>query len=54
MLGVQFVSLAILTLQAKRYFEELFHLGTSTRRLMSDEPDLQPVSHSPRRAHEQG
>jgi hypothetical protein len=47
MLGVQFVSLATLTLQAKRYFEELFHLGTSTRRLMSDEPELLPINHSP-------
>lgn len=41
-LGVQFVSLATLTLQSKRYFEELFHLGTQTRRWISDEPDLHP------------
>jgi glycosyltransferase involved in cell wall biosynthesis len=45
LIGVQFVSLAILTLQAKRYFEELFHLGTITRRLMSDEPELRPDRH---------
>lgn len=48
LIGVQFVSLAILTLQAKRYFEELFHLGTFTRRLMSDEPDLHPPPHDGR------
>ena len=46
MLGVQVISLATLTLQSKRYFEELFHLGTTARRLMSDEPDLQPPKRS--------
>jgi hypothetical protein len=37
-IGLQLVSLAIVTLQAKRYFEELFHLGTSVRRTGSEEP----------------
>jgi glycosyltransferase involved in cell wall biosynthesis len=29
MLGIQLISLGILALQSKRYFEELFHLGTT-------------------------
>ena len=29
MVGVQFLSLGILALQNKRYFEELFHLGST-------------------------
>jgi hypothetical protein len=29
LLGVQLISLGFLALQAKKYFEELFHLGTS-------------------------
>ena len=39
-IGLQLVSLAIVTLQAKRYFEELFHLGTTVNRQVSDEPSL--------------
>jgi glycosyltransferase involved in cell wall biosynthesis len=46
-LGVQLVTLATLTFQNKRYFEELFHLGTLTRRLMSDEQDLRPPNRTP-------
>lgn len=34
-LAVQLISLGILSSQTKRYFEELFHLGTSTRRTLS-------------------
>jgi hypothetical protein len=32
LLSIQLVSLGILCLQAKRYFEELFHLGTNVLR----------------------
>jgi glycosyltransferase involved in cell wall biosynthesis len=35
--AIQFLSLGFLSLQSKRYFEELFHLGTSLKnRVMSD------------------
>jgi hypothetical protein len=30
--AIQFLSLGFLSLQSKRYFEELFHLGTTTRK----------------------
>jgi hypothetical protein len=29
-IAIQFLSLGFLSLQSKRYFEELFHLGTTT------------------------
>jgi hypothetical protein len=32
MLALQLISLGIIALQSKRYFEELFHLGTSIYR----------------------
>ena len=35
--GVALVALTAIVMQAKRYFDELFHLGTTVRRLMSDE-----------------
>lgn len=41
-LALQLVALAVLTLQAKRYFEELFHLGTTLRRELSGEESLRP------------
>lgn len=31
--AIQFLSLGFLSLQSKRYFEELFHLGTSFKKL---------------------
>ena len=31
--AIQFLSLGFLSLQSKRYFEELFHLGTSLKQL---------------------
>jgi hypothetical protein len=31
MIGIQLVSLGILALQKKRYFEELFHIGSTTQ-----------------------
>jgi glycosyltransferase involved in cell wall biosynthesis len=40
--SVQLISLAVVTLQSKRYFEELFHLGTTQRRDVSSEPALRP------------
>ena len=30
--AIQFLSLGFLSLQSKRYFEELFHLGTSIKK----------------------
>lgn len=30
--SIQFLSLGFLSLQSKRYFEELFHLGTSVKK----------------------
>jgi hypothetical protein len=38
--GVQLVTLALISFQAKRYFEELYHLGTTLRRDTSAEPRL--------------
>ena len=36
--GIQLLSLGLLSAQKKRYFEELFHLGaTMNRRLVEDE-----------------
>ena len=36
MVAVQLITLGLLATQAKRYFEELFHLGTNTRRRLDD------------------
>jgi glycosyltransferase involved in cell wall biosynthesis len=36
-LAIQFISLGILALQSKRYFEEIFHLGTTIYRSTRDE-----------------
>jgi hypothetical protein len=36
-LAVQFISLGILALQSKRYFEEIFHLGTTIYRCARDD-----------------
>jgi hypothetical protein len=38
--SVQLISLAVVTLQSKRYFEELFHLGITQRQDVSSEPAL--------------
>jgi hypothetical protein len=35
--AVQFISLGILALQSKRYFEEIFHLGTTIYRSTRDD-----------------
>jgi glycosyltransferase involved in cell wall biosynthesis len=45
LLSIQLVSLGILCLQAKRYFEELFHLGTNV--LRGTRPEWQPEELSP-------
>ena len=38
MLAIQLISLGVIAAQGKRYFEELFHLGTSVyRRVRPDE-----------------
>jgi hypothetical protein len=31
--AIQFLSVGFLSLQSKRYFEELFHLGTSFKKI---------------------
>ena len=36
MLAIQLISLGILALQSKSYFEEIFHLGTAIYRLNRD------------------
>ena len=36
MVAVQLITLGLLATQAKRYFEELFHLGTNTRRRLDE------------------
>jgi hypothetical protein len=36
-LAIQFISLGILALQSKRYFEEIFHLGTTIYRSTRDD-----------------
>jgi glycosyltransferase involved in cell wall biosynthesis len=36
-LAIQFISLGVLALQSKRYFEEIFHLGTTIYRSTRDE-----------------
>ena len=49
MLGVQFLSLAVLSAQSKYYFEEIFHLGTSIHRAHQPpdaQDNLSPVSSS--------
>jgi hypothetical protein len=44
MLAVQLISLGILALQSKSYFEEIFHLGSSVRRAVErrETPDSRP------------
>ena len=39
-LSLQLISLGVIAAQGKRYFEELFHLGTSIRRRLAVETDL--------------
>ena len=34
--SVQLITLGLLATQSKRYFEELFHLGTNSRRQLDD------------------
>ena len=41
--AIQFLSLGFLSLQSKRYFEELFHLGTSFKRNRNHIP--KPINH---------
>ena len=40
-IAIQFLSLGFLSLQSKRYFEELFHLGTSLKKQNSKETNPQ-------------
>ena len=42
MLALQLISLGVIAAQGKRYFEELFHLGTSIRRRLEVEADPLP------------
>jgi len=42
--AIQFLSLSFLSLQSKRYFEELFHLGTSLKKLSIEEIKNNPFS----------
>jgi hypothetical protein len=37
--AIQFLALGFLSLQSKRYFEELFHLGTSLKKQKKDNPN---------------
>jgi glycosyltransferase involved in cell wall biosynthesis len=39
-IAIQFLSVGFLSLQSKRYFEELFHLGTSLKKLNKDPESL--------------
>ena len=39
-IAIQFLSVGFLSLQSKRYFEELFHLGSSIKRKQSREKDM--------------
>jgi glycosyltransferase involved in cell wall biosynthesis len=41
-LAIQFISLGILALQSKRYFEEIFHLGTTIYRSSRDDEGTRP------------
>jgi len=40
--AIQFISLGILALQSKRYFEEIFHLGTTIYRSTRDDGSAKP------------
>lgn len=42
-LSLQLISLGIIAMQSKRYFEDLFHLGTSIYRRIGPPPDDAPV-----------
>src|SRR5882724_4848701 len=42
MLAIQFISLGILALQSKRYFEEIFHLGTTIYKSNRDDGRTRP------------
>ena len=42
MLAIQFISLGTLALQSKRYFEEIFHLGTTIYRSTRDDGRTRP------------
>ena len=44
--AIQFLSLGFLSLQSKRYFEELFHLGTSLKKHESPQSVIEPLSDS--------
>lgn len=39
-IAIQFLSLGFVSLQNKRYFEELFHLGTSLKKQQKDTQDI--------------
>jgi len=41
-LAIQFISLGILALQSKRYFEEIFHLGTTIYKTNRDDGRTRP------------
>lgn len=41
-LAIQFISLGILALQSKRYFEEIFHLGSTIYRTTRDDGSARP------------
>ncbi len=47
MVAIQLISLAIVSLQTKKYFEELFHLGSGIlyRSIEEDEESSSPDKH---------
>jgi len=47
MLAIQLISLGILALQSKRYFEEIFHLGTTIYRSTQEEKETPHDCHPP-------
>jgi len=44
MLAVQLISLGVLAMQSKSYYEEVFFLGTSVKRAVDGRPDVPPSS----------
>jgi hypothetical protein len=43
-LALQLISLGVVAAQAKRYYEELYHLGTSIRRRLGDGSERRDAS----------
>ena len=47
MLAIQLISLGVLAMQSKSYYEEVFFLGTSIKRAVEGRPDTPPADHPP-------